>query len=148
MTEAWLETLSSEECLSLLRANVIGRIGFTVDELPTVLPVNYRLVESQGTTPGAWIALRTRPGNVIDQPSIPVAFEIDGIDPFHRKGWSVLVRGNVHSVDRVAVGRRFDSEPWLTADRDAWLVIEPFEISGRRLHPAQQDWAFDARGYS
>lgn len=67
MTDSWLEALSPEECLTLLRDNVVGRIGLTVDDLPTVLPVNYRLVESHGITPGTWIALRTRPGNVIDQ---------------------------------------------------------------------------------
>jgi hypothetical protein len=32
-----------------------------------VLPINFRLVRSTGVTPGTWIAVRTRPGNVIDR---------------------------------------------------------------------------------
>ena len=146
MTEAWLEALSTEECMRLLRETVVGRIAFVVDDQPEVLPVNYRLIESRGTTPGTWIALRTRPGNVIDRSSMIVAFEIDGTDPSHRQGWSVLVRGELHHVDRLAVEERFDPEPWL-ADRDAWLVVQPFEITGRRLHPEEPEWKFHPRAY-
>ena len=98
MTEASLETLLNEECLRLLRDNKIGRIAFLVDALPVVLPVNYRLVESHGITPGTWIALRTRPGNVIDRASVIVAFEIDGIDTSHRQGWSCWY-GELRHVD-------------------------------------------------
>jgi nitroimidazol reductase NimA-like FMN-containing flavoprotein (pyridoxamine 5'-phosphate oxidase superfamily) len=48
MTEAWLEELSYDECLDLLRANSVGRIAVVVEEFPVVLPVNYRLVEARG----------------------------------------------------------------------------------------------------
>jgi hypothetical protein len=59
------------------------------------------------------------------------------------------VRGTVHGVDPDAADfrQRFDSEPWLTAERDAWRVIQPFAISGRQLHAAEREWAFDIRGY-
>ncbi len=149
MTEASLEILSTEECLSLLRQHNFGRIAFVVDDVPAVLPVNYRYVEAHGTTGGAWIALRTRPGNVIERASMMVAFEIDGIDPVHRQGWSVLVRGTLHHVDPDAAmfRERFDPEPWLAVERDAWLIIDPFAISGRRLHPEEPEWAFHPRAY-
>jgi hypothetical protein len=82
------------------------------------------------------------PARQRDRPaSTTVAFEIDGIDPSHHQGWSVLVRGDLHHVDSAAVRERFDSEPWLDVERDAWLIIEPFEISGRRLHPDEREWA-------
>ena len=81
MTDAWLEVLSDEECVALLRTNSVGRIAFEVDGIPAVLPINYRLVEA---LPKFWIALRTRPGNIIDRPQTLVAFEIDLIDPVHR----------------------------------------------------------------
>jgi uncharacterized protein len=147
MTEASLEHLSYEQCLALLRENSVGRIGFVIDDMPAVLPVNYRLVESRGITPGTWIALRTRPGNVIDQGSTTVAFEIDGSDPSQRQGWSVLVRGTLHRVDAAAVRERFDPDPWL-AERDAWMIVDPFAISGRRLDPQELGWALDDRGYA
>jgi nitroimidazol reductase NimA-like FMN-containing flavoprotein (pyridoxamine 5'-phosphate oxidase superfamily) len=147
MTEAWLEALSAQECLELLRENVVGRIAFVADGRPAVLPVNYRLVETAGISAGTYIALRTRPGNVIDHASMAVAFEIDGIDPSYRRGWSVLVRGTLYHVDSPGLRERFDPRTWLAAERDAWLVIHPDEITGRRLHPDQHEWAFHSQAY-
>ena len=144
--DAWLETLTYDECLQLLRAHTVGRIGVVTDDAPVILPVNYRLVETVGLT---YLALRTRPGNVIERADLLVAFEIDDIDPVQRQGWSVLVRGTLHRVDPDAADfqHRFDPEPWMLAERDAWLVIEPFAITGRRLHPATTEWAFHDRAY-
>ncbi len=147
MTEqSWLEELSTEGCLDLLRQTHLGRIAIVVAGSPIVLPINYRMVETSGRT---WIALRTRPGNIIDQSSLHVAFEIDGIDPVHQEGWSVLVRGTLHHVDADAADfrERFDPEPWMLAERDAWLIIEPFAITGRRLHAAEREWAFQPEAY-
>ena len=146
MTDSWLEELSRDDCLGLLRSSRVGRIALVVDEFPVVLPVNYRLVETSGRT---WIALRTRPGNIIERAPVQAAFEIDGIDPAHQQGWSVLVRGTLHHVDPDAAEfrERFDPEPWLVEERDAWLVVDPFAITGRRLHPAEPEWAFHVRAY-
>ena len=146
MPDAWLEHLPHEECLRLLRENTVGRVALVVDDFPIVLPVSYRLLETSGLT---WVVLRTRPGNVIDQAPMNVAFEIDGIDPTYQQGWSVLVRGTLHHVDPDAADfrERFDPEPWLLAERDAWLAIQPFAVSGRRLHAATTEWAFHARAY-
>ena len=146
MADAWLDELALDDCLSLLRIGQLGRIALTVDEFPVILPVNYRLVETSART---WIALRTRPGNVIDRAPLQVAFELDGVDQFKRQGWSVLVRGTLHHVDPDAAGfrERFDPEPWILIERDAWLVIDPFAITGRRLHAAEADWAFHSEAY-
>ena len=146
MTEAWLEELSYDECLDLLRTSSVGRIAVVVDEFPVVLPVNYRLVETSGPT---WIAVRTRPGNILDRASMNTAFEIDNVDPVHHEGSSVLVRGTLHHVDADAADfrERFDPEPWMLTERDAWLVIAPFGITGRRLHAAELPWAFSPRAY-
>src|SRR5215471_18464624 len=127
MTEAWLEELSYDECLDLLRAGAVGRIAVVVDEFPVILPVNYRLVET-GAPP--WIAVRTRPGNILDRASMQTAFEIDDADPSRHAGSSVLVRGTLHH-----------------AEREAWLVIAPFAVTGRRLHAAERGWAFHPRAY-
>jgi nitroimidazol reductase NimA-like FMN-containing flavoprotein (pyridoxamine 5'-phosphate oxidase superfamily) len=146
MSEPWLEELTHDQCLELLRAQRVGRIGVIMNDAPIVLPVNYRVVETLDLT---FLALRTRTGNVIERAELMVACEIDGIDPRKQQGWSVLVRGTLHRVDPEAASfqERFDSHPWLIDKRDAWLVIQPFAISGRRLHPAETDWSFDARGY-
>jgi nitroimidazol reductase NimA-like FMN-containing flavoprotein (pyridoxamine 5'-phosphate oxidase superfamily) len=142
----WLEELSYDECLVLLRPASVGRIAVVVEQFPVVLPVNYRLVETNGPM---WVAIRTRPGNVLDRASVHVALETDSIDPSRREGWSVLVRGTLHHVDPDAADfrERFDPEPWLAAERDAWLVIEPFSITGRRLHAAEREWPFHPTAY-
>ena len=146
MRDAWLEELPQEECLLLLRTSTVGRIAVVIDEFPVVLPVNYRLVETPGRT---WLAIRTRPGNILERAPMHVAFEIDSLDPSHQEGWSVLTRGTLHSVDPDAADfrERFDPEPWLLTERDAWLVVEPFAITGRRLHAAEVEWVFHARAY-
>ena len=77
MSDAQLEVLSLEVCLELLRGHSVGRVAVMVNEFPIVLPVNYKLIEDSGPV---WVVLRTRPGNVIDRASMPVAFEIDRID--------------------------------------------------------------------
>jgi nitroimidazol reductase NimA-like FMN-containing flavoprotein (pyridoxamine 5'-phosphate oxidase superfamily) len=149
MTEkTHLDELSYDECLTRLRGERIGRVAVSsVDGGPIVLPVNFRLAEAPGRT---WVALRTRPGNVIEKAApLAVAFEVDGFDTTRREGWSVLVRGTLHHVDPDAADFRmqFDPDPWLTEDRDAWLVIEPFAISGRRLRAAESEWPFEPDAY-
>jgi hypothetical protein len=124
----------------------VARVGVVVNGAPFVLPVNYRLVESLGPT---WLTIRARPGNVIDRGGLTVALEIDDIDAATHEGWSVLVRGTLSHVDPDAADfrARFDPEPWIAEERDSWLVIEPFSITGRHLVPARQGWAFHLRGY-
>ena len=141
MSDAWLDAISEDACLSLLRAASVGRIALLAADGPIILPVNYRLVEPAS---GPLVAIRTRPGNVIDQAPEDIAFEIDAIDEVHHRGWSVLVRGSlVHAFpDSVAVREHLDSEPWIATDRDAWLFIDPFAITGRELHPAESEWVF------
>jgi nitroimidazol reductase NimA-like FMN-containing flavoprotein (pyridoxamine 5'-phosphate oxidase superfamily) len=145
MTTPTLEELDYSECLVLLREHVVGRIGFVVDEMPTVVPINFRLVE-----PGQriWIALRTRRDTVIDRAEMMVAFEIDGVDVTRQEGWSVLVRGTLHhlSPDLGPTYAMFDAQPWLT-DRDSWLVIDPFKVTGRRLRNERTEWCFHPHAY-
>lgn len=147
MNHAWLELLSAEENMDLLRAHRVGRVAVVVHGFPVLLPVNYRVAEHSG---GTWVALRTRPGGVIDQAEQPVAFEIDGVDAAREQGWSVLVRGSLLHIDPEAADfrSRFDPEPWLMEDRDAWLVIEPFDITGRRLQRDNMEWPFVPGAYA
>jgi nitroimidazol reductase NimA-like FMN-containing flavoprotein (pyridoxamine 5'-phosphate oxidase superfamily) len=143
---AEIEELRDAECRALLRAHSVGRVGLALDDGPVILPVNYRVVEFATTL---LIALRTRPGNHLDHPARLAAFEIDGLDPAHRRGWSVLVRGTLHLLDASdpKTRARYDSAPWLLEGRDLWLTIEATSITGRRLAPASPEWAFLAGAY-
>jgi hypothetical protein len=142
----FLEEISYDDCLQLLRVVPVGRISVVVDTYPVVLPINYRLVETSSLV---WIAIRTRAGNVIDRAPINAAFEIDGIESAERQGWSVLVQGTLHHVDPDAADFRehFDPHPWLGEALDSWMVIEPFAITGRRLHGADADWAYEPQAH-
>jgi nitroimidazol reductase NimA-like FMN-containing flavoprotein (pyridoxamine 5'-phosphate oxidase superfamily) len=143
---AGLTELSHDECLTLLRAHVVGRIAVVVNDFPAIFPVNYRMAETPGPV---WLALRTRRGNVLDRASMRVGFEIDGIDVAAHQGWSVLVRGTLHRVDPDAADfrERFDPKPWITEDRDAWLVVDPFSVTGRRLDAPVGEFEYNPEGY-
>jgi nitroimidazol reductase NimA-like FMN-containing flavoprotein (pyridoxamine 5'-phosphate oxidase superfamily) len=145
---AQLEELSEAECRFLLGLGAVGRIGFVApDGLPTVLPVNYRLLNDDT---GLWIVVRTRPGRVIDRAPRHVAFEIDGIDHDHQQGWSVLVRGLLRQLDNNEIellSTRFDPHPWPHEGRTSWVAIKPQTISGRRLQTAEHEWPFSSQAY-
>jgi hypothetical protein len=144
MADTWLEEIPRSECVALLRATPVGRIGIVLEGLPLVLPVNYRIL---GDDTHVELAIRARPGNVIDRSSADVAFEIDGIDESHRRGWSVLVRGTLrHDVEVTPISAQ-GADSWVSEPGDVWVTIEPFDITGRRLRTESIEWAFLANAY-
>jgi nitroimidazol reductase NimA-like FMN-containing flavoprotein (pyridoxamine 5'-phosphate oxidase superfamily) len=146
MSDQMLDQLSDDTCVDLLRIHLVGRISVVVDEFPIVMPVNYRFVESRDAR---WIVFRTRPGNEIDRGGANAAFQIDSVDPAHRGGWSVLVRGELTRLDSAMIGRlsdQLDPQPWVSG-RESWLALEATKITGRRLRSAEIEWAFHVRGY-
>ncbi len=136
-----LRPLTPAECLELLAACTVGRIAVVHEGYPVVLPVNFVLSRLDGAPV---IAIRTRPGNVIDHTGELVGFEIDGVDPARDGGWSVLVRGRLSSV---VAQSRFDPHPLVDSDRDAWRVVEPHTMTGRRISPDPDRWPFHPAGY-
>ena len=99
-----LEVLSRGECLQLLGGATLGRIGITIQALPLILPVNFKLV-------GHAIVFRTGPGTKLDAATrgSVVAFEADEIEPFSHAGWSVVVTGVAQEVTRRDASL---SSPW------------------------------------
>ena len=140
-----LEELDRDACLRLLGTRGVGRVAVVADGFPIVLPVNYRVVRLNG---GFDVVMRTRRGNHLDSSS-KAGFEVDGVDPVHRQGWSVLVRGELvhlppNQVESLGVAA--DPGPWLD-ERDSWLVLRPFDISGRLLHARNVEWQLTLRAY-
>jgi hypothetical protein len=90
------------------------------------------------------LAIRTRAGNVIDHPGRAVCFEIDGVDAGHDGGWSVVVRG---TLVESSPDPDLDSSPFVSNDRDAWRLIVPTQISGRRVSNHADRWSFHPAGY-
>ena len=133
--------LSPSDCDLLLASLDFGRIAVVENGHPLVFPINYKVVILDGRLT---LAIRTRPDNVIDQPGRAVCFEIDGVDPSHDSGWSVLVRGVLVEASPDA---DLDPHPIVSEGRDAWRIIVPTHISGRRVRNRLQRWSFHPAGY-
>ena len=80
-------TLTPEECWSRLREGTVGRVGVVVGGRLHILPVNYALADDD-------VVFRTAKGTLLDAAAgTPLVFEVDGIQPSTRSGWSVGVHG-------------------------------------------------------
>ena len=82
------ELLGDKECLALLECHSLGRIGLSINALPAILPVIYRVVNGAIVIDG-WGSFRI--GDALLQ-SV-VAFEVDDVRDGEGCGWSVLVIG-------------------------------------------------------
>jgi nitroimidazol reductase NimA-like FMN-containing flavoprotein (pyridoxamine 5'-phosphate oxidase superfamily) len=126
-----LEILSREECLRLLGTATIGRLGLTTGALPTVLPINFRLV-------GDKIVFRTSVGSKLDAATqnAVVAFEVDEMDPLWHSGWSVVVTGVAREVtepDELAALPTTHIPHWASKSSDRVVEITTEMITGRRI---------------
>ena len=127
----WLERLNERDCWDLLAATPVGRIGVLNDSAPEVYPVNH-VVDDRT------IVFRTEPGSklrgLLRSPA--VCYEVDGIDPEERTGWSVLVKGTARQIDDPDELRRvadLDLRYWALGPKDHWIRITPAEVTGRRI---------------
>lgn len=118
------ELLSDEECIALLECHSLGRIGLSINALPAILPVIYRVVNGAIVIDG-WGSARI--GDALLQ-SV-VAFEVDEVRDEKGCGWSVLVIG---------VASPYNEAPELSSTTEnlkttGSFVIRPDIISGRRV---------------
>jgi uncharacterized protein len=127
-----IETLSTDECLLLLKSRDLGRIAFNVEGQPEVFPINYAME-------GQIVVFRTAPGTKLDHGTkARLAFEVDDWDPKLGIGWSVVVKGLAEELTR-NVGRTAEHirqapvHPVAPGERWHWLAIQPLEVSGRRF---------------
>jgi nitroimidazol reductase NimA-like FMN-containing flavoprotein (pyridoxamine 5'-phosphate oxidase superfamily) len=128
---AGLEVLDRAECLALLKTQPLGRIVFTDQAMPAVLPVNFSVWDGSlliRTGAGSKLAAATR--------SAVVAFEVDDIDPATGKGWSVVVVGRSGVVDNpaeLAEAAEVAPRSWV-GGRDHLIRVTIGTIGGRRVH--------------
>ncbi len=133
MTQRQLKHLTPVESLELVKEAMIGRVVFVAPGGPVALPVNYCLSRDK-------IVFRVEQQSSLRKAlNGPVAFEVDHIDPETSSGWSVLLRGSVTEVsneqvpDLVHQIKNTLPRPWAEGIHNIWMVIEPKEITGRRL---------------
>lgn len=128
-----IEELGTEDCLALLSANLVGRVGFVAADRPQVLPVTY-ISDGDGA-----VVFRTVTGSLLASlASQPVVFEVDGVDLAERAGWSVCVHGFAREItghDDPTARRLLDCGivAWAPGRRDRWFAVIPQEITGRRI---------------
>ncbi len=132
-----MDELTADECLRLLDDHTFGRLAFMdhVGVLPMIVPVNYVLHDDR-------ITFRTGAGSKLGTAlrGEPVAFEVDGLDPADRTGWSVLVRGHAEVVtDTLELAALWETplQPWAPGAKPYYVRIEPRRISGRRIRLPQ-----------
>lgn len=126
-----LSTITTRECVDLLRESSIGRLGVTDRAMPMILPVNFRIFND-------WVVVRTYPGSTMADAArnTVVAFEVDRADLERRTGWSVVVVGH---ASLITGGTTFEAlsqlglPAWAPDGEDGYLVIKMERVSGRRL---------------
>ena len=125
--------LDSTTCEQLLGSGSVGRVAINADPSPVVLPVNYAYEDGAvvfATVEGTkWEAARDRAA---------ASFEVDGIDPDHRSGWSVLVRGQLEPApdddpDLARIAAQLD--PLAGGERPRVVRLTVDSITGRRIPP-------------
>ncbi|WP_030231834.1 helix-turn-helix domain-containing protein [Streptomyces sp. NRRL S-350] len=126
-----LQNLTEAECWELVGTHGIGRIGLPVEPGPVVLPVNY-------VVDRASFAFRTGEHHAAaPEEGAAVSFQVDRIDEYLGRGWSVLALGRAHYVNDPDEVERLaglpGASPWSGGERPCWVRIRPQEVTGRRL---------------
>ena len=126
--------LDHAECLRLLAATSLGRLAVNVEGWPPVIrPVNYVFDESSQS-----LVFRSARGSKLTALllSTEAAFEIDGIEPEAKTGWSVIVIGAAEEITQAAEIARLGQlglRPLAPGDKPHWIRIRSTMVSGRRI---------------
>lgn len=134
MSARQVHDLPREECLRLLGSGGFGRLAVNSgDDVPVIRPVNYAFDERSQS-----VVFRTARGSKLQAllGSARAAFEIDGIDPESRTGWSVIIVGATEEVTNPTEVRRLEGlglDRWIPGDTVRWFRIRAWTVSGRRI---------------
>lgn len=132
MTTLMPTDLTTDECVELLRANVVGRVALVTPGGPRIVPVNYAVHEDS-------IVFRTAPYSELGTYGwdSELAFEIDHLDHERHAGWSVVAFGRgalIEDADELAgIRGRWDPHPWAGGSRHLYMRLTWRDVTGRRL---------------
>ncbi|MGW2522591.1 pyridoxamine 5'-phosphate oxidase family protein [Streptomyces sp. NPDC001617] len=129
-------TLDRQECLRLLAKVPVGRVVYTRQALPAVLPVNFSLDED------ASVLLFTSAGSDLVRAvdGVVVAFEADEFTAATQSGWSVVVTGRAMVVTDPAEHQRLSQSgprSWMPVKDGVFVRIESELVTGRELTGAR-----------
>ncbi|MEU1785384.1 pyridoxamine 5'-phosphate oxidase family protein [Streptomyces sparsogenes] len=124
--------LDRGECLRLLATAPVGRVVYTRQALPAVVPVDFGLA-----TDGA-VLLRTSAASELSRAvdGAVVAFEADAVDAATRSGWSVVLTGRAAVVTDPAERERLERMApcsWAPSSDEVLVRIDAELVTGRQL---------------
>jgi nitroimidazol reductase NimA-like FMN-containing flavoprotein (pyridoxamine 5'-phosphate oxidase superfamily) len=129
--------LDRQECMRLLAKVPVGRVVYTRQALPAVLPINFSLDTNSS------VVLRTSPQSdlvrAID--GVVVAFEADEFDAETRSGWSVVVTGRAAVVTDPGENERLSQAgpvSWMPLRDPVFVRIESEMVTGRELRGTRE----------
>ena len=128
-----IQELTVDECLDLIGAGGIGRVGVTTATGPHIVPVNYAMYGEDA------IVFRTTPYSELGSQGshVEAAFEIDNIDFEKHEGWSVVATGRLEIVEdpeEVAdIRRTADPGPWAVGQRHLYFKLRWVNLTGRHI---------------
>ena len=134
--DARLEALSRYECWQLVTdaagPDGIARVVWTTPDGPAIVPVNYTVADG-------FVWFQTATGSRLAQEACNqrLLVEVDHVDVATHTGWSVVLAGAA-TCREVANDRGLLGETllvWPSGVRDVLFMVEPEEITGRRLRP-------------
>jgi nitroimidazol reductase NimA-like FMN-containing flavoprotein (pyridoxamine 5'-phosphate oxidase superfamily) len=123
--------LEINECLQLMRSQVVGRLAISIGNHPDIFPINF--VVDHGS-----VVFRTAEGTKLAASLLgqSVAFEVDGLDAEAGEAWSVVVKGRAVEIEwmhEYLDALDLPLFPWHAAPKQRFVRIEPSEITGRRF---------------
>lgn len=128
--------LPVDECWTLLRRYVVGRLAVTADGAPDIFPVNY-------ATDHGSVVFRTAEGTKLAAAvGAAVAFEVDGYDSDAGEAWSVVVKGTAEQVRRqeeLLATTDLPLFPWHAWPKPRFVRIVPGSVTGRRFHTVDRE---------
>jgi len=139
-SEAEIIDLDRDECLRLLSDNTFGRIVVVLSNgAPVIRPVNYVFDQSSKS-----VVFRSGLGSKLHAvlKSHNATFEIDGVDPEGRVGWSVIISGVTEEVTRQADIDRLDGlgvDTFAPGSKHHWLRVRAWTVSGRKIVAGTDD---------
>ncbi len=126
-----IKELDEVECWHLLQLTTVGRLAVSIRNRPDIFPVNYAV--DNGT-----VVINTAPGTKLAAAVLgrAVAFEVDGLDPISRAGWSVVLKGSaaeVSTLDDLLAVESLGIDTWAESEKRRYLRLTPDSITGRRI---------------
>lgn len=124
------DELGDAECRQMLSQASVGRVGFTLDSLPAIIPVRCALLDDD-------VVFRSADGARVRAAlhDAVIAFEVDVVDD-DGATWSIQAVGRAREVDgaeeRERIRERGLGQDGPDGERDEFVRLHPQLLTGRR----------------